>query len=121
MNVLSVETRAVIVRALGEGNSISATVRLTGTGKARVLKLLVELGEFCSIYQDHALRNLKCKRIEADEIWSFVGAKEKNATKEGQGDLWTYTAIDAESKLMVSWLVGERNHENTFAFMKDVA
>ena len=121
MNVLSVARRAAIVRALAEGNSIRSTARMTGTAKATVLKLLVELGEFCSVYQDATLRDLKCKRIEADEIWSFVGAKEKNATKAGQGDLWTYTAICSESKLMVSWLVGARNHENTFAFMKDVA
>lgn len=121
MNRLTDARRAAVIRALCEGNSVRATARLTGTAKATVLKLLVEVGEFCSTYQDHALRNLRCKRIEADEIWSFVGAKEKNATKEGQGDLWTYTAICADSKLMVSWLVGERNHENTFAFMKDVA
>lgn len=121
MNVLSAETRAAIVHALSNGNSIRATARLTGTAKATVLRLLVELGEFCSIYQDQALRNLKCQRVEADEIWSFVGAKQRNATKEGQGDLWTYTALCADSKLMISWLVGERNDENTFAFMKDVA
>lgn len=121
MNKLTTEKRAAIVRALAEGNSIRATARLTDTSKATVLKLLVEIGEFCSIYQDHAHRNLKCTRVEADEIWSFVGAKQKNATKETQGDLWTYTAICADSKLMVSWLVGARDHTNTFAFMKDIA
>jgi IS1 family transposase len=94
---------------------------LTGTAKATVLKLLVEMGEFCSIYQDHALRNLKCQRIEIDEIWAYCNAKKANATKPGQGDLWTYTAIDSDSKLMLSWLVGSRNHENTRAFMLDVA
>lgn len=121
MNTLTTEKRAAIIRALVEGNSIRATARLTGTAKATVLKLLVEVGEFCSVYQDHAHRNLKCERVEADEIWSFVGAKQKNATKAGQGDLWTYTAICSESKLMVSWLVGARDHTNTYAFMKDVA
>lgn len=121
MNKLSVEKRAAVVRALAEGNSIRATARLTGTAKATVLKLLVELGEFCSIYQHYAHRNLSCKRIEADEIWAYVGAKQKNATKDGQGDLWTYTAISADSKLMVSWLVGARNHRNTYDFMADVA
>ena len=121
MNRLTSEKRASIVRALAEGNSIRATARLTDTSKATVLKLLVEIGEFCSIYQDHAHRNLKCQRVEADEIWSFVGAKQKNATKDGQGDLWTYTAICSESKLMVSYLVGARDHANTFAFMKNVA
>lgn len=121
MNKLDTERRAAIVRALAEGNSIRATARLTDTSKATVLKLLVEIGEFCSIYQDHAHRNLKCQRVEADEIWSFVGAKQKNATKETQGDLWTYTAICPESKLMASWLVGARDHANTYAFMKDIA
>ena len=81
--------RAAIVRALCEGNSVRATARLTTTAKATVLKLLVELGEFASIYQDVTLRNLPCKTVEADEVWSFVGAKAANATKEGQGDMWT--------------------------------
>ncbi len=121
MNKLTDARRAAIVRALCEGNSVRATARLTDSAKATVLKLLVELGEFCSIYQDHAIRNLSTTRIEADEIWAFVGAKQKNATKEGQGDIWTYTAIDADSKLMLSWLVGPRNHESTFTFMADVA
>lgn len=98
-----------------------ATARLTDSAKATVLKLLVEVGEFCSVYQDHALRNLTTTRVEADELWAYVGAKEKNATKAGQGDLWTYTAIDADSKLMISWLVGPRNHASTQAFMADVA
>ncbi len=121
MNKLAPGKRSAIIRALCEGNSVRATGRLTDTAKATVLKLLVEVGEFCSIYQDHALRDLTCQRIEADEIWAFCGAKQKNATKDGQGDIWTYTALDADSKLMISWLVGERNHENTQAFMADVA
>ncbi len=121
MNKLPIAKRAAIIRSLAEGVSIRATARLTGTAKGSILKLLVEFGEFCSIYQHHAHVNLNTKRIEADELWSFVGAKAKNATKAGQGDIWTYTAIDADSKLMLSWIVGPRNHENTFAFMEDVA
>lgn len=121
MNKLTDARRAAVIRALCEGNSVRATARLTDTAKATVLKLLVELGEFCSIYQDHALRNLPTRRVEADEIWAFVGAKAKNATQAGHGDIWTYTALDADSKLMISWLVGPRNHENTQAFMLDVA
>lgn len=121
MNKLGTEKRAAIVRALCEGNSVRATARLTASAKATVLKLLVEIGEFCSIYQDHALRNLATTRIEADELWAFVGAKAKNATKEGQCDIWTYTARDADSKLMISWLVGSRNSVNTKAFMANVA
>src|SRR5215208_6669758 len=100
MNKLTDARRAAIVRALCEGNSVRATARLTDTAKATVLKLLVELGEFCSIYQDHALRNLTTTRVEADEIWAFVGAKAKHAKTAGQGDIWTYTALDADSKLM---------------------
>ncbi len=121
MNVLPLEKRAGIVRSLCEGNSIRATCRLTGAAKATVLKLLVEVGEFCSIYQDCTLRNLPCKVVEADEIWSFVGAKAANATKDGQGDIWTFTALDADTKLMISWLVGTRSGENAHTFMADVA
>jgi IS1 family transposase len=121
MNKLSLGRRASILRALVEGNSVRSTARLTATAKATVLKLLVEVGDFCSIYQDHVLRNLKCRNIQADEIWSFVGAKQRNVTEEVQGDIWTYTALDSDSKLMVSWLVGSRNSENTKAFMADVA
>jgi hypothetical protein len=121
MNRLNTEKRAAGIRALVEGNSIRATARLTSTAKATVLKLLVEVGEFCSVYQDHVLRGLNTKRVEADELWAYVGAKQKNATKDGQGDLWTYTAIDADSKLMISWLVGSRNHANTQAFMLDLS
>ena len=121
MNQLSVEQRAAIVRGLVEGSSIRSVARMTGTSKNTVLRLLVDLGEFCSIYQDHMLRNLTCRRVEADEIWSFCGAKAKNATKAGQGDIWTFTAICADSKLAVSWLVGPRTPETAQAFMQDVA
>jgi IS1 family transposase len=121
MNKLTESRRAGIIRALVEGNSVRATARLTGTAKATVLKLLVELGEFCSIYQYHALRDLPCKRVECDEIWAFCGSKKKNATKEGQGDIWTFTAIDAETKLIFSWLVGQRDGPTCQRFVKDVA
>ncbi|MEP7098159.1 MAG: IS1 family transposase [Dokdonella sp.] len=110
-----------MVRCLVEGNSIRATCRLTGAAKATVLKLLVELGEFCSVYQDHVLRNLHCQRVEADEIWAFVGAKARNATRSGDGDIWTFTAIDPDSKLMLTWLVGGRTPENADCFIADVA
>lgn len=121
MNKLSIERRAAVIRALVEGGSLRSVARITGTDKDTVMRLLVEVGEFCSIYQHHTLRNLPCKRIEADEIWSFVGAKQKNATKKGQGDLWTFTAIDADTKLAVSWMVGPRNSKTAGRFMKDVA
>ena len=99
MNTLSTTERATILRALVEGNSIRAVSRMTGASKNTIAKLLVDVGEFCSMYQDVALRDLKCQRVEADEIWSFVGAKAKNATNSQQGDIWTYTAICATSKL----------------------
>lgn len=123
MNTLSVDRRAAIVRALVEGNSVRATARLTGTSKNTVLKLLVDLGELCSIYQSHVLRNLPTTRVECDEIWSFVGAKQRqvNAGAQGDGDVWTWTAMDADSKLMISWLVGRRDAEAARTFMRDVA
>lgn len=121
MNRLPDSKRAAILRCLVEGNSVRSTTRITGTAKGTVLKLLVEAGEFCSSYQDHSLRDLSCKRIEADEIWAFVGAKKKNAKRPEYGDIWTFTALDPDSKLMVSWLVGERSQESATAFMCDLA
>src|SRR5204863_3269656 len=110
-----------VIRARVEGGSLRSGARMTGTDKDTVMRILVEVGEFCSIYQYHTLVNLPCKRIEADEIWSFVGSKQKNAKRAGQGDLWTYTAIDADTKLAVSWLVGPRNPKSTLAFTRDLA
>jgi IS1 family transposase len=121
MNKLPMEKRAAIVRALVEGTSVRGAARMTGTSKDTVLKLLVELGDFCSIYQDYRLRDLNTTRAEIDEIWAFVGAKQRNATRQGDGDVWTFTAIDADSKLMISWLVGQRNSDSANPFMADVA
>lgn len=121
MNTLSMERRAAVIRGLVEGSSMRAVARMTGTDKDTVMRLLVEVGEFCSIYQHHALRNLPCTRIEADEIWAFVGAKQRRAKQAGHGDLWTFTAICADTKLAVSWLVGERSAFSARAFMRDVA
>ena len=121
MNTLTNAERTAVLKALCEGNSIRATCRLTGAAKATVLKLLVEVGEFCSQYQDYALRGLHSTRVEADEIWAFVGAKQKRAVRVGDGDIWTYTALDSESKLMITWLVGTRSQENATGFMVDLA
>lgn len=121
MNTLSVARRAQVLRALVDGASIRAVSRMTGTDKDTVLRVLVEVGEFCSTYQHYALRNLDTTVVEADEIWAFVGAKEANKTRDGQGDIWTWTAIDADSKLAFSWLVGPRNGVSARAFMHDVA
>jgi IS1 family transposase len=121
MNTLSKEKKAAVIKGLIEGGSISSVGRMTGTDKDTVTRVLVEVGEFCSTYQHHVLVGLPCERIEADEIWSFCGAKKKNATKPGQGDLWTFTAICATSKLAVSWMVGSRGKNTAHAFMEDVA
>ncbi len=121
MNKLADARRVAIVKCLAEGSSVRSTARMTGSAKATVLKLLVEIGKFCSTYQDHVLRNLPCTRIEADEIWAFCGAKARHATQPGHGDIWTFTAIDSDSKLIISWLVGGRTQENANAFMQDVA
>lgn len=120
MNRLSAEKRAAILRSLVAGCSIRATARMTGTAKGTVLKLLVDVGQFCSIYQDHVFRGLPCERIEADEIWAFVGGKERNATRDDQGDSWTFTAIDPDSKLMLTWYVGLRTAETRTDFMHDL-
>jgi IS1 family transposase len=126
MNRLSQEKRTQIVSALVEGNSIRATCRMTDTAKGTVLKLLVDLGAACESYQRTVLVDLPCKRIQCDEIWTFVGAKSANVPLEkreraGLGSIWTWTALDADSKLMVSWFVGGRDAGFAHAFMHDVA
>jgi IS1 family transposase len=122
MNQLSVERRAKVVRCLVEGNSIRATSRLTGASRTTVLSLLVDLGDLCRVYQDHVLRNLRTTRVQCDEIWSFVGAKQKqvNAGAKGDGDVYTWTAMDADSKLMVCWLVGRRSPQAAREFIVDL-
>ncbi|WP_447600630.1 IS1 family transposase [Nitrospira sp. Nam80] len=126
MNKLSTKERAAIIAALVEGNSIRATCRMTGAAKGTVLKLLADLGKACEKYQDERLRNLPCKRVQCDEIWSFCYAKEKNVPEEfknklGFGDVWTWTAICADTKLIASWLVGERNTAYAMKFIDDLA
>jgi IS1 family transposase len=121
MNTLSNERRANIIRALVDGASVRATARMMRCDKDTVLRVLVSVGEFCSLYQHHALRNLNTTVVEADEIWSFVGAKAANATRKGQGDIWTWTAIDADSKLAITWLVGMRDGAACRAFIADLA
>ena len=126
MNRLSPAKRAQIVRAPVEGNSIRATCRMTDTSKNTVTRLLVELGEVCDAYQDEHLRNLPCKRIQCDEIWSFVYSKAKNVSPEhegifGFGDVWTWVAICADTKLVPAWMVGDRSVAAATLFMQDVA
>lgn len=126
MNRLDSARQAQVIRCLIEGNSIRSTVRMTGVAKNTVVKLLVKVGAACSTYQDEALRNLTCQRIQCDEIWSFVGAKQKNVTAEMAerkicGDVWTWTAIDADTKLVPCWLVGKRDGGCATEFIQDLA
>lgn len=125
MNRLSTAERARVMASLVEGNSVRATVRMTGVAKNTIVRLLMELGEVCSKFQNDTIRNLKTRRVQCDEIWSFVGAKEKNVTPEtkaaGWGDVWTWTALDADSKLIITFQLADRNIQTATAFMKDVA
>jgi IS1 family transposase len=126
MNRLTKEQRTKIIAALVEGNSLRATARMCDVVFNTVLKLLPEIGRACLQYQDKALRNLTCKRIQCDEIWTFCYAKEKNvpADKKGQfgyGDIWTWVAIDADTKLVPSFMVGTRGSQTAKAFMDDLA
>lgn len=124
MNKLPSHVRAQILRCLVEGNSIRATCRLTGAAKATVTKLLVDAGRACSEFQDYTLRNLSTQRCQVDEIWSFVHCKERQlptatAAPETAGDVWTWVALDADSKLAVSWLVADRSPEACREFLTD--
>ena len=126
MNRLPIEKRAQIISLLTEGTSLRATSRIVGCSINTVTKLLMDVGEACAAYQDANLRGLDCKAIEADEIWSFVYSKQKNVPEDlkgqfGVGDVWTWTALDADSKLIVSWFVGGRQVEDAEAFMLDLA
>ena len=126
MRRLSTRDRARIIACLIDGNSIRATVRMTGAAKKTVLRLLVEVGTVCAEYQDKTLRNLKCRRIQCDEIWSFVGMKQKTAARKGLqgfgvGDVWTWTAIDADTKLVPCWYLSEsRDAGAAYEFMSDL-
>ncbi len=125
MNYLDTETRARVINCLIEGCSIRATVRMTGVAKNTIVKLLSDLGCACAAYHNQAVRNLKVRRLQADEIWCFVGAKAKNVSaekkQEGWGDVWTWVGIDADTKLVVSYLVGGRDSGWAHDFMDDCA
>jgi IS1 family transposase len=123
MNCLDASRRVLVVKCLCEGMSIRGTVRLTGVAKNTVVGLLQEMGCACAEYQHRNVRGLRVRRLQCDEIWSFVGAKQKNASPEkkdqGWGDVWTWTAIDADTKLCVSYLVGGRTTGWATDFMLD--
>ena len=125
MNRLSIERQAQVIRVLCEGNSIRSTARITNTAINTVINLLRDVGEACAKYQDMHLQNLPCKAIQCDEIWSFCYAKQKNVPQEkegrfGYGDVWTWTAIDADTKLVPNWMVGLRDAGYVFAFIRDL-
>jgi IS1 family transposase len=125
MNRLSTEKRAAILGMLVEGNSLRATTRMAGCSINTVTKLLLDVGEACAAYQDEHLRELPCKTVEADEIWSFVYSKAKNVPEDrkgefGVGDVWTWTALCADTKLIACWYVGNRAQEDADAFMQDL-
>jgi IS1 family transposase len=125
MNKLSTERQAAIVRSLCEGNSIRATCRLTGAAKATVQKLLRDVGCHAKNYHDRFVTGVKAKRVQLDELWSFVGMKEKHATAEdkkaGRGDMWTWYGLDSDSKLIIAYRVGSRDATNANAFVADLA
>ena len=126
MNILSREKQCQIIGALVEGASIRSTSRMTGAAKGTILKLLLKVGRACQAYQDKAFRNLPCKLIQCDEIWAFCYAKHKNVPRHlrnqfGYGDVWTWVALDADTKLIISWLVSPRSRPACQAFIQDLS
>ncbi len=127
MNRLTTAKRVAVISALVEGCSVRSTSRLTGVAKGTILRLLADVGSACARYQDTAIRNVPARRVQIDEIWSFVGCKKKNLTPDiiernpHAGDAWTFVAIDAQTKLVLSWLVGTRDTGCATEFMQDVA
>jgi len=126
MNQLTKERRTQIIKCLCEGLSIRATVRMTGASKNTIVKLLAEVAVACNDYQDKTIQGLKSQKIQCDEIWSFCYSKEKNVPQEkrgqfGYGDVWTWTALDADTKLIVSWRVGDRSARTANEFVQDLS
>lgn len=126
MNKLNREKQVQVINALVEGVGVNATSRMTGVAKNTILKLLADVGRACAEYQDRAMRDLKCRKLQADECWQFCYAKAKNvpAEKQGQfgyGDVWTWTAVDADTKLVPCFLVGNRDAQSGRMFIEDLA
>jgi IS1 family transposase len=125
MNCLDTKTRARVIGCLIEGCSVRSTVRMTRAAKNTVVKLLAAIGTACAVYHDCYVRNLKVRRLQCDEIWQFVGSKAKNVSiekkQEGWGDVWTWIGIDADTKLVVGYLVGGRDGGWAMEFMEDCA
>jgi IS1 family transposase len=126
-NVLSTAKRVAVITALVEGCSVRSTSRMTGVAKGAILRLLETVGKACADYQDATIRNVSARRVQIDEIWNFCYAKQKNVrlgmfeNSGYAGDVWTFTAIDADTKLVISWLVGQREAGHAAEFLQDVA
>ena len=125
MNRLSLSRRTQIINCLVEGNSIRSTERMTNTHRDTIMRLLVQVGEGCAAIMDKQMHNFSCGRIQVDEIWSYVGKKQARLTREDDrdrlGDMWTFVALDSDTKLVPSYLVGKRNRQNAAAFMVDLS
>ena len=125
MNRLTTQDRARILTVLSEGMGINAACRVTGASKNTVLKLIADVGQACALYQDQAMRNLNITQVQVDEVWSFIGMKQRSVPADadptlGLGDCYTFTAIDPITKLMPCWLVGFRTNECADQFMADL-
>jgi hypothetical protein len=126
MNILSIEEKVRVVSCLVEGNSLRSTTRMTGIHRTTIQNLLVDLGKSCSAFQDKTLRNLPCKRIQCDEVWAFIHCKQKNVPEAmegvlGFGDVWTWTAMCADTKLVPCWFVGSREASAAYHCLHDLA
>src|SRR5437764_14787861 len=127
MNKLDSSTRENVISCLIEGCSIRATVRMTGVAKKTVMRLLFEVGMICADYQDRVFRDLNCKLLQLDEMWSWIYCKDKNRTEEiaaknpAAGDIWLWVAIDSETKLVPSWWLGDRTLRTAKSFVSDLA
>lgn len=124
-NILPMEKQATAVAMLSEGNSIRSIERMTGIHRDTIMRLGIRVGESCAKLLDESMRGLDCKQIQVDEIWGFVGKKARNANEAeehaGLGDVWTYVALDPESKVVPSFIVGKRDYEHTQRFTTDLA
>ncbi len=127
MNRLDSQTRAQVINCLIEGCSIRATVRMTGVSKKTVMRLLVEVGEVCADFQSRVFRNLRSKRLQLDEMWAWIYCKDKNRTEEiarkhpDAGDVWLWVCVDADTKLVPSWRLGQRDLVTAKDFVEDIA
>src|ERR1700722_9178061 len=123
-NVLNIDKKIAVIGALAEGSSIRSIERITGVHRDTIMRLGVKVGQGCTALMDKSMRNLTCNRLETDEIWGFIGKKERNVSKDDSpeiGSIWTWCAIDAETKLVPAFKVGHRNAATANLFMQDVA